>query len=185
MEEGKVYLFFGAEGSGKSTQAKLIALELGLPYISSGELLRNEEEKGSKVGLLFQNKESAYLSDELITPFILQILAKDEYQRGFILDGFPRNTEQLKALENFLSEHSLVIKKAVYLTLPEAETMRRLVARGRGDDTPEKIRLRLEAYKQNSQELIEHLKSKRVLAEVENTKTIPEVFEEVKEAVYG
>lgn len=185
MERGNIFLFFGAEGCGKSTQAKFLSQELALPYVSSGELLRVEKEEGSKVGLLFRNKEGAYLSDELIIPFVLQVLAKQKYRRGFILDGFPRNLKQLRALEDFLSKQGLSIKKALYLTLPLKETVRRLVARGREDDTPEKIKLRLEAYKQNSAELIRYLRDKRILTEVENTKTPEVVFEEVRRVIYG
>lgn len=174
-----VYLFYGEEGSGKSTHAKLLAQRLNLPYISSGDLLRKEESEHSEIGQLFAKREQAYLSDHLMIPFILNALSAKEYEGGFVIEGFPRNLNQLQKLEEFLKSKSLEIKKAFYVTLPEDIAVERLVKRGREDDTPEKIKERFRFYREHRKETLSHLKERGFLLEIDNQDSIDKVQEKI------
>lgn len=91
-------VFMGKQGSGKGTQAKIIAEKLGLCHISTGDLLRNTEgELGKKVHAIIDNGEM--VDDELIFQLIKQRIQKPDCKKGFILDGFPRTFEQAIMLE--------------------------------------------------------------------------------------
>lgn len=102
----KIFIFFGAPGSGKGTQAEIISRKLKLPTVSTGDLLRHEETAGTPLGrkvakLLDSGK---LVSDELIHQLVKERLAKKDAQAGFILDGYPRDIDQLSDLLEMLSD---------------------------------------------------------------------------------
>ena len=183
MIENKVYLIFGEEGSGKSTHAQLLAKETGLPYISSGKLVRLETEKQSSLGQTFVDSRTAYIDDELFIPFILNYLSKSAYSHGFVLEGFPRNLNQLSVLEDFFKTKNLVLQKAVYITLPQEIAIKRLLSRGRADDTPEKIKDRLNSFRQYQKEIVEKLKQQGKLVELENLDPTETVYARLRDSL--
>lgn len=106
-----IYIFFGPPGSGKGTQAEILSRKLKLPAISTGDLLRHEEMAGTALG-----KKSAKLldggklvSDELIHNLVKERLAKADAKRGFILDGYPRNADQLTDFLTMISKADQII----------------------------------------------------------------------------
>lgn len=99
-------IFMGAPGSGKGTQAQRLVDELGIPQISTGDLLRAAVREGTELGLRAKAAMDAgeLVPDELVLGLIRNRLAEDDATRGFILDGFPRNVAQAQALEQMLAE---------------------------------------------------------------------------------
>ena len=97
-------IFLGAAGSGKGTQAQLLADKFSLIAISAGDLLRKEVEDRSKIGNEVSSimKEGKLVADELIAEMIKNRILKDDCKKGFILDGFPRNINQAKILDHML-----------------------------------------------------------------------------------
>ena len=97
-------IFLGAPGSGKGTQALMLANEIKFPAISTGEALREEVTNQSKVGKLAKSymESGKLVPDEVVIDIIKNRIAKDDCQKGFILDGFPRNISQAKSLEDML-----------------------------------------------------------------------------------
>ena len=124
-------ILIGAQGSGKGTQADLLAGELGLPHISSGDLFRQAMADKTELGL----KVKAYMDrgelvpDDLTVAMILDRLAQPDCAQGVILDGFPRTVAQEQALEEGLQKVSKQIDLAIYLDVPREELLTRLSGR--------------------------------------------------------
>ena len=124
-------ILIGAQGSGKGTQADLLAGELGLPHVSSGDLFRqaaaNKTEFGLKVKAYTDRGE--LVPDELTVAMILDRLAQPDCVNGVILDGFPRTVAQEQALEEGLQKVGKQIDLVVYLDVPREELLTRLSGR--------------------------------------------------------
>ena len=99
-------ILLGPPGAGKGTQAKTLAQRLKLPHISTGDLLRQNVSQGTALGKLardFMNK-GALVPDELVTQTLNQRVSQPDIEKGFILDGYPRNINQAKALDDMLKK---------------------------------------------------------------------------------
>jgi adenylate kinase len=124
-------LIFGAPGSGKGSQARLLAERLGIRTVSSGDLLREQQRAGSELG----RRVSGFLDrgelvpDELVTEMVGQRLRRADCARGFLLDGFPRSLAQAAALETLLGREDRSIDRVIYLEVPASELLRRLSGR--------------------------------------------------------
>ncbi|OGY26695.1 MAG: hypothetical protein A2Z42_01380 [Candidatus Woykebacteria bacterium RBG_19FT_COMBO_43_10] len=164
-------LVFGGQGSGKSTHAKYIADKLEIPYIYTGDLFRElegeESEKGKKIRDLM--KKGILIPNELAIAAFAEYIKKFDLSKGVVLDGFPRNLEQAKALQ-------LKINLIIYVTLPENTAIQRLMERKRYDDTPRAIKKRLDLYKEETKPLLYFYKKKGVkVVEIDNTPSVEEV----------
>ena len=126
-----ILIFIGPPGSGKGTQAKMLAEKLNIPHISVGDLLREEIRKGSELG----NKAKGFMDGGNLVPDELTILltkeriAKPDCGKGFIMDGFPRSDIQAKAFDKMLSESGLELDKFVYFKVSQEEVVKRLSGR--------------------------------------------------------
>jgi len=124
-------IFVGAPGAGKGTQASMVARKLNLVHISSGDLFRQALEQGTELG----KKAKAYMErgilvpDEITIQMVRERLSAPDCENGVILDGFPRNLPQAKALDSALDEQGKAIDKAVSIRLSEEELIRRLSGR--------------------------------------------------------
>lgn len=121
-------ILFGAPGSGKGTQAKKIAAWLGIPQISTGDILRGEIQKGSEVGKKVKAVLDAgnLVSDELVVEMIQIRLSEKDCEKGFILDGFPRTESQAAALDTILEKMGRRIRRVVSLEVDEEELVARI-----------------------------------------------------------
>lgn len=124
-------ILIGAQGSGKGTQADLLAGELGLPHISSGDLFRQAMADKTELGLKVKGymDRGELVPDDLTVAMILDRLAQPDCARGVILDGFPRNVAQEQALEKGLQGAGKQIDLVVYLDVPREELLARLSGR--------------------------------------------------------
>lgn len=124
-------VLLGAPGSGKGTQAKLLAARQGLAHISTGDLLRAAVAEGSELG----NKVKAVLeagelvSDDLMLDLLRERLSQPDCARGFLLDGYPRNDAQAKALDALLVDIRADLDRAVLIEVSEALLIKRLTGR--------------------------------------------------------
>jgi len=127
-----VYIvIIGAPGAGKGTQAVNIAKEMKLTHIASGDLFRQAVERGDELGARVKDymSKGMLVPDEVTIKMILQRLAVDDCGNGVILDGFPRNIKQAKALEDTLKKRGKAIDKALYIKVSEEELINRLTNR--------------------------------------------------------
>ena len=124
-------IFLGPPGAGKGTQAEKLVNDFDLPYYATGDILRNAVDEGSELG----KKAKEYMDrgdlvpDELIIDVISDRIDREEAEDGFILDGFPRNVEQAKALDDELDDLGRSLTAVVLIDVPDEEIVRRLSGR--------------------------------------------------------
>jgi adenylate kinase len=124
-------VFLGAPGAGKGTQAAIISRKLGLAHIASGDLFRQAVDEGTELGKLVKSymAEGALVPDEVTTQLISERLNKSDCKSGCVFDGFPRTTEQARALDKMLAGRGETIDEAIYIEVPEKELLKRLTGR--------------------------------------------------------
>jgi adenylate kinase len=152
-------LLIGAPGAGKGTQAERLAQRYGIAHISSGDLLRQHVREQTALG----RKIKSYLDRGDLVPdsMVLDMLRKPVVAAveagGYVLDGFPRTVEQAQASFPTAQALGVAVQAAVHLDVPRAELVRRLLARGRGqDDTEAVIERRLQVYLDRTVPLLEY-----------------------------
>jgi adenylate kinase len=158
-------------GGGKGTQGVRLARELGVRHISSGDVLRAEVARDTELGREVKTHMAAgrLAPDDLVSRAILPVI---ESLDGYVLDGYPR-TRSLAA--------GLDFDAVVYLNVPDDEVQRRLLARGREDDTAEVIKERLREYDADTEPLIDHYRD--VLVEVDGDRDEDLVAADLKRRV--
>jgi len=121
----------GAPGAGKGTQAVAIARELELAHIASGDLFRQAVERGDELGARVKDymTRGELVPDEITIKMIMQRVSAADCDNGVILDGFPRNLKQAKALDEDLQKKNKIIDRVLYIAVPEKELVRRLSGR--------------------------------------------------------
>lgn len=177
-------IFLGPPGAGKGTQAKLLAELLKIPHISTGEILRSAVAQATPLG----QKAKGYMDkgelvpDELLLDLVRDRLAQPDADNGWILDGFPRNVSQAVFLNNLLQELNQNCE-CINLEVPDQVVVERMLARGRGDDTEEAIRTRLEVYRNETAPLIGFYGDQKALKSVDGDRSMAEVTESLKQVV--
>lgn len=179
-------VFLGPPGAGKGTQAIRIAEKYNVPHISTGDILRAAVKEGTELGKLAKSymDRGELVPDEVIIGIIRERLSQpDVRERGFILDGFPRTLRQAEALDRMLAELNMPLDRVIYLNVDDEEIVRRLLARGRADDTEEVIRNRLKVYREQTAPLIDYYSEKCLLAEIYGVGEIEEITRKIEEAL--
>jgi adenylate kinase len=121
----------GPPGAGKGTQGQFLTERLGIPKISTGDMLRDAAEHGTKVGLEAKSytDRGELAPDEMILKLVRERLAQPNARDGYLLDGFPRTVAQAEQFENWLKEHGQTLDAVVDLEVPNETIVRRLSAR--------------------------------------------------------
>lgn len=124
-------VLLGPPGAGKGTQAKKLAEKLGLPHISTGDLLRQNVAGGTNLGKEAKGymEKGALVPDKLVTSMLIERFTQADVKKGFILDGYPRNLAQARDLDNILKEKNIPIDMALYLKTSVAVIIQRLSGR--------------------------------------------------------
>jgi adenylate kinase len=203
-------ILLGPQGAGKGTQAQRLANKAGAKHISTGDIVRAEIKSGSELGQKVQdfNDRGELVPDEIIVEMAKPYLHDAE---AWILDGFPRNEAQAKALDAALEEIGEELDAVVALEAPDEALVTRLSGRRqsqstgniyhvefdpppedgedagpfvqRKDDTEEAIRRRLEIYHEQTEPLKDYYAERGLLATVDAEQSIPEVMEDILKAV--
>jgi adenylate kinase len=184
-------LLLGPQGSGKGTQAKRVAGDYEIPHIATGDIIRAMKNEVSDLGreLRAVYDRGDLVSDALMIRIIEDRLAREDAQRGFILDGFPRTLTQAEALDEMLRELDRKLDIVLEFQLRDRETLRqRLLQRAleedRSDDTPEAIERRLELYYEQTEPLVEYYRSRHGnVVGIHAERSIDEVYAEVQAAL--
>ena len=182
-------LLLGPQGSGKGTQARLIAEAYDIPHVGTGDMLREAIASGEELGRRVQPVVDAgqLVPDHLMVELIRERLSRDDAREGFVLDGFPRTLAQAEALDGVLRELGRKLDIVLELQVPEAVSIQRLLERarleGRSDDTPEGIRTRLSLYRDNTQPLVEYYRARSILVGIHGDREIQQVFSEIQQAI--
>ena len=126
-----ILVMLGAQGTGKGTVAKLLSKETSFPHISTGDMLREIASKGTDFGNEVKSliDNGIFISDEMMAKILADRLNEPDAQKGAILDGFPRNLEQGKILDEILKERNEKVDLVVNLTTPREELIERIEGR--------------------------------------------------------
>lgn len=203
-------VLLGAPGAGKGTQAQRLVVDFGVAHISTGDLLRAAVKAQSELGVAAKKYMDAgeLVPDQLVIDLVKERLAADDAQKGFILDGFPRNTVQAVTLDTELSAMGRALDGALLVDVPAEVIIDRLSSRRtcrdcgytagsdtdvcpscggemyqRDDDKPETIKNRLDVYEKNTSPLVEYYRGQGILKVVDGNRPVDEVFTDVKEAL--
>lgn len=203
-------VLLGAPGAGKGTQAQKLVEEFGVAHISTGDLLRAAVKAGTKLGV----KAKSYMDngqlvpDKLVVDLVTERLDADDAQKGFILDGFPRNTAQAVTLDSELAAMGRSLDCALLVDVPGDVIIGRLSSRRtcrdcgytgtasdsvcptcggemyqRDDDKPETIKNRLDVYEKNTSPLVEYYRGQNILKVVDGDRDADVVYNEVKDVL--
>lgn len=169
-------ILIGIQGAGKSTQGNLLSEKLKIPYLSTGHIFRELAKEKTPEGRYIKETINAgyLLPDEKTLSIVSNYLHRAEYEKGYILDGFPRTTAQAKAFENG-------INKVVYLKVSDKEALWRLSGRDdiREDDTLKAIRKRINLFHEFTEPVLDFYRGKGILLEIDGEKSIDEILQEI------
>lgn len=180
-------IILGPQGSGKGTQAKLIAKKYGLTHISTGELLRKEIESGSDFGKEIKQiiSRGDLVSDEILFSILEKAPLKAGH--GFILDGTPRNIFQAKALEGVFAKIGLSLDKVIFIDLPYEDSVERMLKRAeiehRADDTIDAIKKRLNVYKEETLPVVEFYRKQGKVIDIDGRPDIETIFSDISQSL--
>ncbi len=173
-------LLIGPQGSGKSTQAEILANQLGLPKITVGDIYRKlAQENSADSRRIKEVLGKGQLVDDVTTARIVkERLSQKDCQNGFVVDGYPRTLEQARLFD---PQYNIVF----YLKLDPETAMTRLLGRGRADDTKELIKNRLDLYYKQTEALINYYKDLGNLIEINARGSIEEVKVQINKHLNG
>ncbi len=201
------FIFLGPQTSGKGTQASLLAKQLNLPVLTTGNILRAKKAFGDEEGQLIASfiDKGKLVPDNLIDKIVRQEMESGKYENGVIFDGYPRNLHQAQELEKTAN-----IDRVIFLDVPDGVVVKRMSARRvcekcgenfnliskppktegacdlcggrliqREDDTEQSIAVRLNIYHSLTEPLVKHYESQGKLIRVDGTKDIETVQKEI------
>jgi adenylate kinase len=202
-------IFLGPPGAGKGTQAQLICAKLGIPQISTGDMLRSAIAAGTPTGL----KAKAFMDagelvpDAVVIALVQERVAQPDAQKGYILDGFPRTVEQAQALETIAPIHAVI-----NLAVEDEVLVKRISGRRccpqcgspyhvdrlqgettckadgttliqREDDKAETVLSRLKVYHQKTAPLIDYYQAKGLLKNIDGAGSLEEIGAQILETL--
>lgn len=202
-------VLFGAPGAGKGTQAKFIVDNYGIPQISTGDLLREAVKNQTELGIKAKKFMDAgdLVPDSLVIDLLKERLLKDDTKKGFILDGFPRNVNQAKVLDEMLASMNKQIEKVIALNVPDVDIIERITGRRtskvtgkiyhikfnppvdekeedlvqRADDTEEVVKNRLETYHNQTEPVFDYYKEQQKVFVVDGTGDLEKITKNIFE----
>lgn len=183
------YVFIGPPGAGKGTMAKMMVDEFGYLHLSTGDLIRNEQKKGTPLGKLAGEliDKGNFLPDKIVIEMFQNFILDNPVAVGYIFDGFPRTPEQTKHFSAFLLKARIPFTSAVYFNLAPHISLSRLLKRaqieGRQDDTKEVIEHRLRVYDAKTKPILKFFKDRGKLVQVDADGTVDEQYSRLKSAL--
>ncbi|WP_375458209.1 adenylate kinase [uncultured Enterovirga sp.] len=168
-------ILLGPPGAGKGTQSARIVERLGIPQLSTGDMLRAAVAAGTPVGVMAKDvmARGELVSDALVIGIVADRIEQADAARGFILDGFPRTVPQAEALDHMLAEKGMRLDAVIELKVDEKALVARIAKRAaetasrgepvRKDDNPEAFQIRLSAYREQTSPLSEYYRGRGLL----------------------
>lgn len=174
-------ILIGIQGAGKSTQGTLLSKKLKVPYLSTGHIFREMAKEHTPLGRYIKEVMNAgyLIPDKKTLQIVSEYLSRPEYEKGYVLDGFPRTLAQAKAFKNG-------IDKVVYLNVPDKEALWRLAYRNgeaREDETLAAIKKRIDLFHRFTEPVLDFYRKKRQLIEIDGEKSIQEIHKDILKAI--
>ena len=179
--DGARVVLLGPPGAGKGTQGVLLSGHLGIPAISTGDMLREAVAEGSELGNKVQGimASGALVDDALMADVVRDRLAKADAGRGVLLDGYPRTLSQAETLAGILRDAGQDLDAVLLVDVPEDELVRRALLRGRADDQESVIRERLRVYREKTAPLIGYYRERGLLREIDGNRPVEDVTSDI------
>ena len=190
LEDGKRHMrivLLGAPGSGKGTQAALLEKKLGVPHISTGVLFRSAVSQQTPLGRKVKSfmDRGELVPDDLTLGLLEERMTQADAERGFILDGYPRNLAQAEALDSLLERLDRPLDEVIQIDVDTEQVVARISKRadeeGRSDDSDQVVRNRMRVYQEQTAPVADYYAEKGLLTRVLGTGTI----EEVAQLIFG
>jgi len=158
---------------------------MGLKHLSTGEILRKAVTDETPLGLKAKEVMDSgnLVSDEIMVGIVTEAISADDAKGGFILDGFPRTIEQAKELDKIMDSLCYSSVRVINITLDDEELVRRMLGRGRKDDTEETIKNRLKVYKDQTAPVKQHYSSKSAVFDIYGIGSISEINNKILEVL--
>ena len=171
-------IFLGPPGAGKGTQSKRLLDWLGIPHLSTGDVLRQAIADRTPLGRAAQMymTRGDLVPDPLVLSIVVEKLQQPEALQGVLFDGFPRTLRQAESLDHLLADAGLHLDCVLELRVYEDELIRRLTVRRRADDTVEAIRVRLQSYLRQTIPLVQYYRQQRLVESVYGMASTESVF---------
>ncbi|KAB8319870.1 AAA family ATPase [Tolypothrix campylonemoides VB511288] len=172
-------VILGGSGSGKSTQAQGLCRYFGIPVISTSEILRNASAGFTNLGHLAQPyvETGELVSNQMMVEFIQTRLRKPDFNRGWVLEGYPRTAFQAEELDFLLDNLGHNLDWAIYLQVPQAVMVSRSLGRSLPDDQPEIVQRRVEIFYDRTIPILEYYDRRRRLLTI-NGDQLPEAVQQ-------
>ncbi|HET6881271.1 MAG TPA: adenylate kinase [Pirellulales bacterium] len=180
-------IFIGPPGAGKGTQSQRLLEYLGIPHLSTGDMLREAVREQTEAGRLAAPYMDAgqLVPDDVIIKLVDERLHEGDCDQGALFDGFPRTLAQGRGLDKMLERVGLPLDVVIELDVDDAEVIRRLAGRGRNDDKPAVIAERLKGYWNTTRPLLKYYQDRGLLHVIDGRGTPEEVFDRVRTVVDG
>jgi len=170
-------ILIGIQGAGKSTQGNILSKNLNVPYLSTGHIFRTMAQEKTQVGRYIKEIMNAgfLIPDEKTLEIVSEYLARPEYEKGYILDGFPRTLKQAKAFKNGLDA-------VIYLRVSDREALWRLSFRDQGereDETLMALRKRIELFHKFTEPVLDFYRKNGQLIEIDGENEIKQITDDI------
>jgi len=178
-------ILIGPPGAGKGTQCQRLAGLLGVPHLSTGEMLRSAVQAGSPDGLQAAGymQNGHLVPDAIIAGMVSNRLQAPDCRNGCLLDGFPRTLPQAATLDELLERRAMSVDGVIELAVPRDELVRRMQARKRADDDPAIFARRIVSFEEQTAPLLDYYARQGKLASIDGLGTADEIFARVTAAV--
>lgn len=181
-------VFYGPEGSGKGTQAKLVAEKFAIPHLISGDLVRKyaKEDQGIMGNICRESlSKGHYVADSEMYVLWKQRFKEEDTKKGWVLDGFPRNLTQANFLARKVEKYGQKIDAVIFLDVSEKESFKRLALRARKNpdgslhDSKERIKERLKHYKRGKNAVLRYYKKRGILIKISGERSIKNINKDI------
>lgn len=182
-------VFIGPPGAGKGTQCQRLVELLGIPQLSTGEMLREVKRQDTALGRwVARHLDAGELApDHLVMRIVAQRLTAPDCQAGCLLDGFPRTVVQAQLLDEHFEKSGTQLDLVLVLEVDREELIRRLMKRAaierRSDDNKQTIHSRLHVYETQTMPLLKYYEKRSLLRTIDGMQSQEAVFQEIQDAV--